>query len=70
MIYKIKIDELENILHTDLSSLSDRSNSYHLSQIKKLEKEIKKFEADNIGSKFTRVLRRQNKKLNDIEKKN
>jgi len=63
-----QIDELENILATKLNT-SDEPTFEQLSRVKELEKEIEKLEAIDIEHEIIQTLRKQNKKLDDIEHK-
>jgi len=64
-----QIDELENILSTKLHSSFDDPTQEQFSKIEKLEKEIKQLEDANIEHKIIKTLHKQNKKLDDIERK-
>ena len=61
-----QIDELENILSIRLNT-SDDPTYEQLSKVKELEKEIEKLEAIDIEHEIIQTLRKQNKKLDDIE---
>ncbi|MFQ5476534.1 MAG: DUF5679 domain-containing protein, partial [Nitrosopumilus sp.] len=64
-----QIDELEYVLSTQLSPSSDEPTPEQLSRVKKLEKEIQKLESIDIEQEIIQTLQKQNKKLDDIEKK-
>ena len=54
---------------SELHPSSDEPTSEQFSKIKELEKEIEKLEAVDIEHEIIQTLRKQNKKLDDIEKK-
>ena len=64
-----QIDELESILSSKLNSSFDDPTPEQFSKIEKLEKEIKQLEESNIEQKIIQKLHKQNKKLDNIERK-
>ncbi len=67
-----QIDDLENILSNQKLSKSEpeeEATPEQLSKVKELEKEIEKLEAVDIEHEIIQTLRKQNKKLDDIENK-
>jgi len=64
-----QIDDLENVLSNQKFSEPEEATPEQLSKVKKLEKEIKKLEAVDIEHEIIQKLRKQNKKLDDIENK-
>ena len=66
-----QIDDLENVLSNQKFHESDEEESTpeQLSKVKKLEKEIEKLDRANIEHEIIQTLRKQNKKLDDIENK-
>ena len=66
-----QIDDLENVLsHQNFSnSQPEEATPEQFSKVKKLEKEIEKLEAVDIEHEIIQTLRKQNKKLDDIENK-
>ena len=63
-----QIDELENELTSKLHP-SDEATEEQISRVNELEKEIEKLEAADIEHEIIQTLQKQNKKLDDIEKK-
>ena len=64
-----QIDELESILSSKLNSSFDDPTPEQFSKIEKLEREIKQLEESNIEQKIIQKLHKQNKKLDNIERK-
>ncbi|MFQ5497217.1 MAG: DUF5679 domain-containing protein, partial [Nitrosopumilus sp.] len=64
-----EIDDLENVLYNVLHPSDDEPTSEQISRVKELEKEIEKLEAADIEHEIIQTLRKQDKKLDDIEKK-
>ena len=64
-----QIDDLENILSSQKFSELKEATPEQLSKVKDLEKEIKKLEAVGMEHEIIQTLRKQNKKLDDIENK-
>jgi len=66
-----QIDDLENVLsHQSFSdSQPEEATPEQFSKVKELEKEIEKLEAVDIEHEIIQTLRKQNKKLDDIENK-
>ena len=66
-----QIDDLENVLsRQNLSdSQPEEATSEQFSKVEELEKEIEKLEAVDIEHEIIQTLRKQNKKLDDIENK-
>ncbi len=68
-----QIDDLENILSNqkfpDSEPEEEEATPEQLSQVKELEKEIERLEAVDIEHEIIQTLRKQNKKLDDIENK-
>ena len=63
-----QIDELENELTSKLHPI-DEVTEEQISRVNELEKEIEKLEAADIEHEIIQTLQKQNKKLDDIEKK-
>ena len=63
-----QIDELENELTSKLHP-TDEPTEEQISRVNELEKEIEKLEAADIEHEIIQTLQKQNKKLDDIEKK-
>ena len=63
-----QIDELENELTSKLHP-SEEATEEQISRVNELEKEIEKLEAVDIEHEIIQTLQKQNKKLDDIEKK-
>ena len=57
------------MLSAELHISSDEPTAEQLSKVKKLEKEIKKLESIDIEHEIIKTLKKQNKKLDTIEKK-
>ena len=64
-----QIDELEDVLFSQLHPSSEEATSEQISQVKELEKEIEILESADIEHEIIQTLQKQNKKLDDIEKK-
>ena len=68
-----QIDDLENVLSNQKFSEPEpeveEATPEQLSKVKELEKEIEKLEAVDIEHEIIQTLRKQNKKLDDIENK-
>ena len=66
-----QIDDLENVLSNQKLSEPEveEATPEQLSKVKELEKEIEKLEAVDIEHEIIQTLRKQNKKLDDIENK-
>jgi uncharacterized phage infection (PIP) family protein YhgE len=68
-----QIDDLENVLSNQKLSKyepeEEEATPEQLSKVKELEKEIEKLEAVDIEHEIIQTLRKQNKKLDDIENK-
>jgi molecular chaperone DnaK (HSP70) len=68
-----QIDDLENILShqnfPDSNPEEEEATPEQFSKVKELEKEIEKLEAVDIEHEIIQTLRKQNKKLDDIENK-
>jgi len=67
-----QIDKLENMLSNPIlfeSKSAEESTLEQISKVKKLEKEIKKLERVDTEYDIIQTLQKQNKKLDDIEKK-
>ena len=69
-----QIDDLENVLSSQkfsepITESEEEATPEQLSQVKKLEKEIRKLEAMDVEHEIIQTLRKQNKKLDDIENK-
>jgi uncharacterized phage infection (PIP) family protein YhgE len=68
-----QIDDLENILSKqkfpDTEPEEEEATPEQLSKVKELEKEIEKLEAVDVEHEIIQTLRKQNKKLDDIENK-
>ena len=66
-----QIDDLENVLSRQNFSDSqpEEATSEQFSKVEELEKEIEKLEAVDIEHEIIQTLRKQNKKLDDIENK-
>ena len=67
-----QIDKLENMLSNPISFESKSTEEFipeQFSKVKELEKEIKKFEGVETEYEIIQTLQKQNKKLDDIEKK-
>ncbi|RMW38505.1 MAG: hypothetical protein EA446_04885, partial [Nitrosopumilus sp.] len=63
-----QIDELENELTSKLHP-SEEATEEQISRVNELEKEIEKLESVDIEHEIIQTLQKQNKKLDDIEKK-
>ena len=63
-----QIDELENELISKLHP-TDEATQEQISRVHELEKEIEKLEAADLEHEIIQTLQKQNKKLDDIEKK-
>ena len=63
-----QIDELENELTSKLHP-SDEATEEQISRVRELEKEIEKLESADIEHEIIQTLQKQNKKLDEIEKK-
>jgi protein subunit release factor A len=67
-----QIDKLENMLSNPIlfeSKSAEEFTPEQISKVKKLEKEIKKLERVDTEYDIIQTLQKQNKKLDDIEKK-
>ena len=64
-----QINELEDIISKKLDPSSDNLTTKQFSQVKELEKEIKKSKSIDIERKIIKILQKQNKKLDALEKK-
>ncbi len=64
-----QINELEDELISKLHPSSDEPTQEQISKVNELEKEIEKLEAADIEHEIIQTLQKQNKKLDDIEKK-
>ena len=67
-----QIDDLENMLSEQKfsdSEYEEEATPEQFTKVKELEKEIEKLEAVDIEHEIIQTLRKQNKKLNDIENK-
>jgi len=64
-----QIDELEDVLFSQLHPSSEEATPEQISQVKELEKEIEILESADIEHEIIQTLQKQNKKLDDIEKK-
>lgn len=64
-----QINELEDELFSKLHPSSDEPTPEQISKVNELEKEIEKLESADIEHEIIQTLQKQNKKLDDIEKK-
>nr|WP_255464623.1 DUF5679 domain-containing protein [Nitrosopumilus sp. b2] len=64
-----QIDELENELFSKSHPPSDEPTQEQISKVHELEKEIEKLESADIEHEIIQTLQKQNKKLDDIEKR-
>ena len=66
---EVQIDELENELFSKLHPSYDEPTDEQVSKINELEKQIQELESSNIEQKIIQTLQKQNKKLDEIQKK-
>ena len=64
-----QIDDLENVLSSQKFSEPEEATLEQISRVKELEKEIKKLEAVDMEHEIIQTLRKQKKKLDNIENK-
>lgn len=64
-----QIDELEKKISNNAKNQSSKNDSTSLNNVKELEKEIEKLEAEDVEHEIIQKLQKQNKKLDAIEKK-
>ena len=69
LLPKESTEELPQDLELQYESEEEEFTSEQLLQVKKLEKEIKKLDTVNVEHEIIQILRKQNKKLDDIENK-
>ncbi|MBT8242518.1 MAG: hypothetical protein HKP34_02240, partial [Nitrosopumilus sp.] len=62
-----QIEDLENMLHEKINT--NEATPEQFSKVRELEKQIEKLEAVDIEHEIIQTLRKQNKKLDDIENK-
>jgi len=64
-----QINELEDALATELNTSSDELSIDQFSKVEESGKDIEAFESTDAEHEIIQILRKQNKKLDDIEKK-